>query len=417
MPNHYPSAVHPSESSILLAQVRQIDVGALIAQMTPSLHPYLQVVPPTWLFNDILYTQIKAMPVLYQHGRVVWAALIQANQVMFVEGKDNSPGEVVYDPLGQTSIEQLQASASRLYQLKHTQPTQPDQLAYANHITNEATRIKYGRYPKSLSPQPLRISSIFFERLHFPDGVINLKYFPILVSDQCPGDVMILPGLFWPADFKTRWLAHSAQPQPYMEDRVLALMQIGHWTLNPAVRQPPLAKLFAYPTQHAQIAQQPADSAEEAWFAFVQAQELFKLEDPSPEQQAKLVELMQFAADLYHLPAVRTLAILYREGLYVEKNVAMWMTYLEILGIHGDAEACMQLASMYIHGTNCVADEDAGFKWLEQASMLGHPYAQHILEDIDAVQAQRSRSSVIMDKVVLILVVLAVLGIVVNMLS
>lgn len=230
----------------LVNQLQNIDVVAQIRSLPMSLQRYLQVVPPIWMVHarDSLYSQIQAMPTLYHRGRVVWAAIVQANQLMFQQGQDSCPGEVLYDPSGQTSPSQLRELAHQLFALKHTQPTQLDQLEYAQHITNERTRIKNFLYPQSLAAVPLRLTSTWFWRGHLPDGILTMGFFPILISDECPGDVMVLPSLFWPEEFKSSWLHQSCSSKPYLEQIILDQLKSGQYQWKEPQLEPPLAQII-----------------------------------------------------------------------------------------------------------------------------------------------------------------------------
>lgn len=185
-----------------------------IEQLPQHYRSYLQVVPPAWMEGDELYQQIQAMPTLYLQGRVVWAALIQANNLMFQPEGASCPGEIIFDPTGSTSPEDLRIYARQLYQLKGTTPSEPDQLAYAQHVTNEITRVVNYPFPQSLAKVPLKISSIWFWRFHLPDGMLSLSHFPILITapeHRYAGEAMVLPSWFWPKALREQWLEQSRE--------------------------------------------------------------------------------------------------------------------------------------------------------------------------------------------------------------
>lgn len=217
-----------------------IHISRKLDELPASLRHYLQVVPPDWLKQDILYKQILAMPMLLRHGRVVWAALVQANSLMFQPREENCPGEIVYDPTGTTEPGILLEMAQQLYQLKGTTPTQPDQLEYAHNLTGEMGRLFAHPFPQSLAATPLCISSIWFWRPHLPNGMLSLAYFPILLCDDeaFAGQVMPLPALFWPAALQQQWLQHDIAHQDYTQSNTLErLPKLAH-------AQPPLSYLF-----------------------------------------------------------------------------------------------------------------------------------------------------------------------------
>ncbi|HQV22122.1 MAG TPA: hypothetical protein PLJ88_03435, partial [Agitococcus sp.] len=149
-----------------------IKIADCIQQLPIKYRPYLQIHPDWLTEEDELYRQIKAMPSLYKKGKVVWGALIQANKLMFDinEPTANCPGEVIFDPTGQTDVDTLRQMAHQLFLLKNSTPTEPDQQAYAQHLKNERTRVFNMLFPQSIAPLNLRMSTTWFWRLHLPNG-------------------------------------------------------------------------------------------------------------------------------------------------------------------------------------------------------------------------------------------------------
>lgn len=174
----------------------QVDLQHALSVMHEHEFDYLQIVPPDWLQNSTLMGQIDELATLYNHGRVVWAAIVQANRFLFSDDNAQSyPAEIVYDPTGQTSLDDLLSVSSKLYALKHTTPTDPELLAYANHITKE-TDYHAHQVPTSLFERPLLTRVMFIWRLHLPNGKLSLNYLPILISDDTE-NTTVLPAMFW----------------------------------------------------------------------------------------------------------------------------------------------------------------------------------------------------------------------------
>lgn len=226
----------------------QIDLKKQISELPENLRAYLQVIPPDWMFTDELFKQIEAMPTFYTSGRVVWAALVQANKLMFEPGDVNCPGEIVFDPTGQMDIEQLHDYAKALYQLKNTTPVEADQLAYAEHISNEITRVVNYPYPQSLSKIPLKISSIWFWRLHLPNGMLSLPIFPIILCDdpKYAGEAMVCPSLFWPQNLVELWLKTGTEQYGKEHKFDLSYIQkkLMQFAQKPNLLHPKLNKIF-----------------------------------------------------------------------------------------------------------------------------------------------------------------------------
>lgn len=184
----------------------RIEFKAVFSRLQPHQYDYLQVLVPKWLMQDILFSQIKAMPTLYHQGHIVWGAVIWANYAMFYPKEEHCAGEVVYDPNGKTPLPQLQYYAKKLFALKGTSPVENDQLFYANHLTSETSRIFDLPYPKSLADVPLRVSSVWFWRYHLPNGMLSDEVLPLIISPNAKGRVMPLPARFWEKGFYQSWL-------------------------------------------------------------------------------------------------------------------------------------------------------------------------------------------------------------------
>lgn len=194
------------------AMLDDLDIKDLILKLPKPLRPYLQVAPSTWIYDDPLYGQIKAMPTLYMTGKIVWASVVQANRNLFEPEWISCAGEVVYDPLGKMQPVQLLEAAEQLFSLKGSAPNVLDQKNYAAHLTNEFTRVFNYPFPQSLATLPLKMSSMWFEYRHLPGGLLAMKVFPIIVSQQNPNYIMPLPSYFWPNNyFKDKWLELAAR--------------------------------------------------------------------------------------------------------------------------------------------------------------------------------------------------------------
>lgn len=184
------------------------DINKLIKGLPTHYHRYLQVVAPDWLKKDILYQQIEAMPDLYTNGRVVWAAVVSTKDQMFQPHGDNCTGELVFDPYGKTSPQELIKIAQKLKSIEGTEPLGKDQLDYLRSYGHENTRLLNYPCPQSICQTPLRINTMWFWRSHFPNGMISMQCFPILIRGTTyVGEVSLLPAWFWPKALRQKWLA------------------------------------------------------------------------------------------------------------------------------------------------------------------------------------------------------------------
>ncbi len=187
-----------------------LNVQDALASTHPTELPYLQILPPQWMHGDDLMAQIRAMPTLYTKGRVVWAALVQANQQLFQHNDPAScPAEVIYDKSGRTPPRLLRQYAKELFALKHSTPDDPELAKYVHHITDERTRFT-GRIPTKISHMNLHGATVLIWRLHLPNAILTLPTFPIIVADDCD-EVMLLPAKYWAdTSFYRDWLREQA---------------------------------------------------------------------------------------------------------------------------------------------------------------------------------------------------------------
>ena len=171
---------------------------------------YLQMMPPKWMKNDALYEQMNQLAKLYKAGKVVWAHVVQANKMLWSSDQAYScPAEILYDPTGRTPVSYLAEIAHELYTLKNTVPDTDDIeiLKYAKHITDEHTRVLGFDIPNSITPLPLKSTSMFVWRLHLPNGILQSS-FPILISDET-AEVTVFPAKFWEQAYYDEWIQDS----------------------------------------------------------------------------------------------------------------------------------------------------------------------------------------------------------------
>lgn len=175
-----------------------INPTACLRALRESERSYLGIPAPEWMAQDPLQKSFSRYPDLWFGGKVVWGQIVQVNTALFSTGEEDSPGDVVFDPTGSLSQEELAEVAGKLYALKGTTPTDAALRSVADHLTNEYARA-FGRpVPKSISPHPLLVSTVLFHRNHLPGRKITQPYFPVLINDKFPGVVMALPSRWWP---------------------------------------------------------------------------------------------------------------------------------------------------------------------------------------------------------------------------
>lgn len=216
---------------------RGYDLPKYILDTPDAQREYLQVVVPTGLIGDALFSQVESLQRFYRYGKVVWGVIVQADEALYQYDESVadtlSPemvltAEIVYDPTGQASINMLQQAARRLQQLSElSQETLPaDQLMYLTHRQDSHSRVFALDYPASLNTtqnselsHPLKISSLWLWRRHLPNGMLSNAVVPVMIepdSSKQPitakGRVMILPARFWSQPLYQHWLANTQAP-------------------------------------------------------------------------------------------------------------------------------------------------------------------------------------------------------------
>ena len=162
---------------------------------------------PEWPSSDPLTRLKKDAPKLLRSTRVVWGALVQANNGLFNPSfLADAPGEIVYDPAGKVYRMDLYHIACRLRELRSETQSDPALEIYGNHLRAETSRLFGWRTPQSLYPYELWASTTTFSgEVSFPGYAMVSPFFPILVSDECPGSVIIAPWQLWPKEFFEEW--------------------------------------------------------------------------------------------------------------------------------------------------------------------------------------------------------------------
>jgi hypothetical protein len=200
------------------------DVAAQIVQ-SPELLNEVRMTAPPWAKEDALGALFDNQANILAEGRIVWAAIVQANSSLFKPKTDGgAPFEVLYDPQGRLPREDLAALAQNVFALKERRPSNPTLVPLHEHLKNEFTRALGLDVPTTFVPYPLKVSSTYFERKNFPYRRLAQNTIPVLISDTQPGLVMPLPSKFWPVALLAEW---AAKPGEYIQDPALA-------HLNPA---------------------------------------------------------------------------------------------------------------------------------------------------------------------------------------
>jgi hypothetical protein len=182
-----------------------IDVPRCVKSLSFFKRKYPLLSFPSWVSGDPLERLKDDQHILLKDGIVVWGHIIQANELMFTPGNSNAPGEIVYDPHGHHVPEQLAIAAQRMGSLKGRKLTDPALQEIGDYLANEMIRVFGKPVPDTIAQGGLRYSTILFNRAHLPNGYLAVPFFPVIISDQCPGAAMILPSRWWPRAVTAMW--------------------------------------------------------------------------------------------------------------------------------------------------------------------------------------------------------------------
>lgn len=170
---------------------------------------YFRPEVPQWANGDDMDFHFKNLPVVYEHGVVIWGHIIQVNALLFEEGQANCPGEFVYceNPRDRIDIYELSDIASKLFDLKGTDQAHSNLKNISGYLADEMIRVFGLQVPEMISPlHNCRISSSFFERRYLPNYIVSKPIMPLLAYGEY-GQVFVtvLPYTFWPKDMVSWW--------------------------------------------------------------------------------------------------------------------------------------------------------------------------------------------------------------------
>jgi hypothetical protein len=168
---------------------------------------YLAPRRPSWILFDRLSRYFERFRVVFEQGRLTWGCTVQANISLFERGQAGAPGEVVYvsDPEAAVDLVELRSIADRLFELKGLPQLDPVAHRVSNYLANELERAFRLPAPRLLAQAPpCALSTVFFERRHFPDRRLSQGAFPLLVLDELDA-VAVLPSRYWGRDLVAHW--------------------------------------------------------------------------------------------------------------------------------------------------------------------------------------------------------------------
>lgn len=165
---------------------------------------------PRWMHpEDSLGETIENQRLLLEQGKVVWGALVQANNGLFEPGPEDLPAALAYslDPHFDGRPQALRQIAAALFAHKGDQAPEPLRRL-AEWLADEVERAYNLPVPELVTDREVLVSAFMVFRRHLPERVVSGAWFPILTH---PGTcaLLIVPREFWPQPLVAAWNARE----------------------------------------------------------------------------------------------------------------------------------------------------------------------------------------------------------------
>lgn len=160
---------------------------------------------PRWMANTLPFVRIKKrQKKLLRDGKVMAAALVQANNNLFTESHWDLPGLAIYsdDPyFTENNCERLQQLARYIFSCKMTKTFKEmpkEQRGVWNVLTYETIYPFRMKLPDSLTEgHEAYMTTLQFSRKLLPGRRITESLFPVIVLEKGKLDAIMLPGKYW----------------------------------------------------------------------------------------------------------------------------------------------------------------------------------------------------------------------------
>lgn len=178
---------------------------------------YNLLLPQWWMikYRDKRFLALyRDQRILMKRGMVVWAHLVQANNLLFEKGKFNHPANIVCSPdyLFDDNLSKLAIISRELYQLKNQKIEHPEMSelkVFADAITNENRGLLNVEIPNSITfNKTVYFTTIMVYRKHIPLGYLKSGWFPVLIAPEKTPAAMILPSRYWSSSLIEAWSAN-----------------------------------------------------------------------------------------------------------------------------------------------------------------------------------------------------------------
>ena len=206
-PNTWPTRAAPaiteSTHKIFLDQCRaRLEAERAKSPSIPAADRLRIPAPLAKLANHPLRAVYSDQPLLFKHGRVVWAHVVQANSQLFQMGEWDLPAAFVFslDPFFDTQWQSLANLAASLFALKGALNPDPADAALAHIITSETEMVFNSHVPRHrTADKEVFFTTAMVHRNHLPNWMLGRSLVPFLVAPEKTRASMILPHRYWPS--------------------------------------------------------------------------------------------------------------------------------------------------------------------------------------------------------------------------
>jgi len=201
-PQRKPVAAAESGEKVFLDQCRlRLDAERAKSPSVPAADRLRIPAPLARLASHPLRAVYDEQPVLFKHGQIVWAHVVQANTQLYQMGEMDQPAAFVFslDPSFDAHWQSLATLAANLFALKGAANPDPADAEFARIITSETEMV----FNLSVPRQRAGNKEVFFttamvHRNHLPNWMLGANLVPFLVAPEKTRASMILPHRYWP---------------------------------------------------------------------------------------------------------------------------------------------------------------------------------------------------------------------------
>lgn len=190
---------------------------------------------PKWMnADDPLSEQYRQQLKLLNHGNIVWAAVVQANNLLFKDGPMDHPVHIVYSSTQDfdNNPEYLSEVASKIYSLKNAVPDDIQLSKLAEMVTNEQERGLDWELPSSLTNASIRSTTFVFAREHSPNRILSSNKIPILIHPSTHACMMV-PSRFWTQKLTDSWSNPEQKQEQEQEQEIYQKIGELLWSIMP----------------------------------------------------------------------------------------------------------------------------------------------------------------------------------------